>query len=245
MSVTIPTDDQHTHRAETHTARTMAPTHDIGGTRSSHRWTEMPGNFDRLNCRALWPTDNDWGIPALPAADLIPARLVAYNDRRAVTTAGPGAAVHFFLDDYRFETVWSKPERGLSRCSSVGAALTPDFSLWRNMPRAMQLWQVYRSRWCGAWLLHHGVQVVPTVSWSTPDTYSFAFAGLARGSVVAVSTVGVQRDAEARELFAAGLAAMIDRLQPTTVLVYGKPPTEQVPEATEVQCYPSRWDGGH
>jgi hypothetical protein len=26
--------------------------------------------------------------------------------------------VHFFLDDYRFETVWTKPERGLSRCAN-------------------------------------------------------------------------------------------------------------------------------
>ncbi len=37
----------------------------------------------------------------------------------------------------------------------------------------------------------HGVTVIPTVSWSTPDSYPFAFAGIATGSVVAVSTVGV------------------------------------------------------
>jgi Vilmaviridae nuclease len=170
--------------------------------------------------------------------------LVAYTDRHAIiTTAAPNSAVHFFLDDYRFETVWSKPERGLSRCQTVGAALTPDFSLWTDMPVAMQLWQVYRSRWCGAWLLHHGIRVIPTVSWSTPDSYPFAFAGIPTRSVVAVSTVGVVRDRQARALFAAGFTAMVDQLQPSTVLVYGKPPTEQVPEGTVVRCYPSRWAG--
>ncbi len=213
----------------------------------------MPGNWDRLNTRALFASDNEWGIPGLPAARLVPARLVPYNDRRAIereagdpwTVADPRAALHFFLDDYRFETMWSKPERGLSRCQTVGAALTPDFSLWRDMPLVMQLWQVYRSRWCGAWLLHHGVHVIPTVSWSTPDTYPFAFAGIPAGSVVAVSTVGVWRDPEARELFAAGFAEMLRRLRPSTVLVHGRAPTEQVgglPDGIEVRSYPSRWD---
>jgi len=217
----------------------------------------MPGNWDRLNTRALYPSDNVWGIPTLPAASLVPARLVAYNSRTECaavarqstpdgTPADPVAAVHFFLDDYRFETVWSKPERGLSRCRSVGAALTPDFSLWTDMPLVMQMWQTYRSRWCGAWLLTHGVQVVPTISWSTEQSYAFAFAGITRGSVVAVSTVGTQRDPDARVLFTAGFGEMVRRIRPATVLVYGTPPTEQVtaglPEGTEVRCYPSRWD---
>src|SRR5206468_33366 len=160
-------------------------------------------------------------IPDLPPAVVEPARLLPYNARHAIAAARPGDAVHFFLDDYRFETVWSKPERGLSRCCSVGVALTPDFSLWSNMPLVMQVWQVYRSRWCGAWLLSHGVTVIPTVSWSTPDSYPFAFAGIAPGSIVAVSTVGVVRDPEARALFAAGYAAMLDTVRPARVLVYG------------------------
>ena len=221
------------------------PVLELGATRTSHRWTEQPGNWDRLNTRALFYSDNEWGVPALPAATFHPARLVAYNDRHActhATKAGSDAAVHFFLDDYRFETVWSKPERGLSRCRSVGAALTPDFSLWSNMPPVMQLWQVYRSRWCGAWLLTHGVPVVPTVSWSTPDSYPFAFAGITPGSVVAVSTVGTRRDREARALFAAGYREMIRRLSPATVLVYGTAPTDQVGDGPLVRVYPSRWD---
>jgi hypothetical protein len=215
----------------------------------------MPGNWDRLNTRALFSTDNEFGIPALPVASFEPARLVSYTDRHATTRAAehtattgtPDAAVHFFLDDYRFEVVWSKPERGLSRCQAVGAALTPDFSLWSNMPRVMQLWQVYRSRWCGAWLLSHGVHVIPTVSWSTPDTYDFAFAGITPGSVVAVSTVGTRRDPTARTLFARGYDAMCERIRPALVLVHGTAPTEQVHNAAAaaavpVRVFPTRWE---
>jgi hypothetical protein len=231
----------------THTVTTPLA---LDATKSSHRWTEVPGNWDRLNLRAVFASDsNGWGIPDLPAARWVPARLVAYNDRPAVTNAArraDDAAVHFFLDDYRFETVWSKPERGLSRCRAVGAALTPDFSLWTTMPLAMQLWQAYRSRWCGAWLLHHGVQVVPTISWSTPDSYRFAFAGIPTGSVVAVSTVGITRaDTDTRARFTDGYAAMLQHLRPATVLVYGRtlpePATAHTPPGTEVRYYPTRW----
>lgn len=220
----------------------------LDATKSSHRWAETPGNWDRLNLRALFTSDNEWGIPALPPTRWVPARLVAYNDRTGITSAKDDlhAAVHFFLDDYRFETVWSKPERGLSRCRTVGAALTPDFSLWTTMPAAMQLWQVYRSRWCGAWLLYHGVHVVPTISWSTPDTYPFAFAGIPTGSVVAISTVGIVRaDTDTRTRFVDGYAAMLHRLRPTTVLVYGRtlpePAIAHTPPDTEIRYYPTRW----
>lgn len=214
----------------------------VGATRTSHRWAEQPGNWDRLNCRALFESDNEWGIPTLPAADTTPGRLVAYNDRYACDTATLGDCVHFFLDDYRFETLWTKPERGLSRCLRVGTALTPDFSLWTTMPRVMQVWQVYRSRWCGAWLLHHGVDVIPTIGWSTPDSYDYAFSGIPPGSVVAVSTVGVQRDPDARRLFAAGYDAMHERLRPSTVLVYGALPDQPAPDHVTVRRYPTRWE---
>ena len=221
----------------------------LADTRSSYLWSTLPGNFDRLNTRALFASANRWGIPDLPAATFEPSRLIAYNDRRGCETAAPGAAVHFFLDDYRFESVmtdalagngpvWRKPQRPLSRLQRVGAALTPDFSLWRDMPIAMQEWQTYRNRWCGMWMAEHGITVVPTVSWSTEDSYAFAFAGIAPGSVVAVSTVGV-RARDARELFAQGYAAMVEAIRPTLVLVYGHALDELADRP--VRYYPTRW----
>lgn len=199
----------------------------------------MPGNWDRLNTRALYPSDNEWGIPTLPPATVIPDKLVPYSDRRAVASAVSSDAVHFFLDDYRFETMWSKPERGLTRVQSVGTALTPDFSLWRDMPLVMQLWQVYRARWCGAWMLAHGVQVIPTVGWSTKSTFDFAFAGVCFRSVVAVSTVGLLRDMEAQRFFHEGFQEMMIRIKPVRVLVYG----HELPmlRGYPVTMYPTRW----
>lgn len=239
LEVVTPIEQHRTAEPPGNAARLVEP-FSLVGTRSSHRWAELPGNFDRLNCRAIFASDNEWGIPSLPAAHWSPDRLVAYNSRNDVAKAGTDAAVHFFLDDYRFETVWTKPERGLSRIASVGAALTPDFSLWREMPRVMQLWQVYRSRWCGAWLAANGVRVIPTLGWSTAESYPFAFAGIDAGSIVAVSTVGVVREAQARDLFASGYTEMIRQIAPSLVLTYGKLP-EQLAGLAPFKRYETRW----
>ncbi len=221
----------------------MDLTGQLGATRSSHNWQQMPGNWDKLNTRALFNSDNSWGIPTLPLCTIVPDRLVAYNDRRACDTALLGSAVHFFLDDYRFETVWSKPERPVSRLKRVGVSLTPDFSLWREMPLAMQLWQVYRSRWCGCWMQFHGVPAIPTISWSTEDSYEFCFAGIPKGSTVAISTVGV-RDDNAKANFLLGLSEMMWRLRPSAVLCYGRLDDEQREHlgGTVVKTYPTRWE---
>jgi len=213
----------------------------LADTRSSHRWREPPGNFDTLNTRAIYPGDNRWGIPDLPAATHEPSRMVAYNDRHGCQTAPEGAAVHFFLDDYRFETLWTKPQRPLSRLKAVGAALTPDFSLWRDMPPAMQVWQTYRARWCGMWMLQHGIQVIPTVSWSTEDSWAYCFAGIPRQSVVAVSTVGTHAS-DARPLFNAGYTAMCATLNPTLVLVYGTAVADEVAGLAPWRRYATRWN---
>lgn len=217
----------------------------LGATRSSHNWKQMPGNWDTLNTRALFDSDNDWGIPTLPPVDIVPEHLVAYNDRYGCDTAKPNSAVHFFLDDYRFEALWSQPNRSISRLQKVGVSLTPDFSLWREMPLAMQLWQVYRSRWCGCWMQFHGVPAIPTVSWSTQESYSFCFAGIAKGSTVAISTVGV-RDDNAKYNFAHGVRQMLYDIEPTTVLCYGRLDGEQLALfdswPVPVKTYPTRWD---
>ena len=53
---------------------------------------------------------------------------------------------------------------------------------------------------------------MPTVSWSTPASYAFAFAGIAPGSVVAVSTVGVLRDPDAHSQSTANISETRDLL---------------------------------
>jgi hypothetical protein len=61
-----------------------------------------------------------------------------------------GGAVHFFLNNYRFESVWSRPAKMLQALRRYTTVLTPDLSLYADYPLALQPWNTYRSRWYGA-----------------------------------------------------------------------------------------------
>ncbi|MDR1634538.1 MAG: DUF4417 domain-containing protein [Bifidobacteriaceae bacterium] len=130
------------------------------------------------------------------------------------------ATVHFFEPDERFDEVWKDPHAYLTELGQYRQVMSPDFSLYANMPIAEQFLNTFRSRWCGWYWQEHGMTVIPTISWSTVRSFEFCFDAIPKGSVVAVSTVGV-RDVE--EAFMAGFTHMCRRLSPDRVVCYGEP----------------------
>lgn len=199
-----------------------------------------------LNLSRRFPGDNDLDIPTLAHTSLahVPGWLLPYRQRAEEPALVREAGLHFFLADYRFEAVWNRPQQTLAALRPYRAVLTPDFSLYRDWPLVAQMWNVYRSRWCGAYWQAHGLTVIPTVSWSTAASYDFCFLGLPRRSVVAVATVGLRwgQDETSRSLFMAGFREMARRLSPSLVLCYGGIPP-QCHDLVEIICYPTRWQG--
>ena len=89
------------------------------------------------------------------------------------------------------------------------------------MPLAMKIWNVYRSRLVGNFYQQMGLKVIPTISWCEPATFEFCFDGIPKGSIVAISTIGVKNDPKAMKIWTDGMDAMIERIQPHTVIEYG------------------------
>ena len=186
---------------------------------------------------------NRWGIP-----ELIPARLpgsllklplVPYRD------GNRNSICHFFLHDDRFEAVWNRPLVALDVVRRYQAVLTPDFSLYRDMPLAAQLWNTYRTRWMGRFWQEQGLQVIPTVRWSTPKSYRFCFTGIPQGQLVAIGTPDL-RDPVTRRLFERGLVEMFDRLEPRGLILFGRPPKDFplrkfIPRSCRLIVHPSHW----
>jgi hypothetical protein len=221
------------------------------------------GSVDRLNTFELFESGNGLGIPLIPKIPKIPKTsevqketslpdvLIPHkqrlNHQLSLEDEEFEVAVHFFLEDYRFEPVWSTPRKGASYVRGVGAALSPDFSLYRDWLLALQVFNVYRNRWCGAYWSSLGVRIIPTVSWSDEDSYPFCFLGVEEGSAVAISSVGVDLDnAEERRLFTQGCTEMIERIQPATVMLQAEAfPDELLRESgldtVELRKYPPRW----
>lgn len=213
------------------------------GTRSSANWNDQPGKFDVLNLRMVFPSSGNYDIPDLSPTNFTPTNLAAWNMHRHRDYAAiSGGAIHFFLDDYRFETAWSSPERLLPRVLAVGASLTPDFSLWRDMPRAAQIWNVYRSRWCGAYWQSEGAEVIPTACWGTSDTFDFCFDGIPPSSTVALSSTGIRVNAIDQALFRDGIKELISRTNPQKILAYGKLRFCDDLDLPEIKEYDTYWD---
>ncbi len=212
-------------------------------TRTSHRWQSHPGAYDALHATKLFPTANAYGIPDLlhTPADQVPVWFVPYRQQIRSRQSLTDGAVHFFLDDYRFETVWTRPYKALEALRPYTMVLSPDFSLYRDWPLMLQLWNIYRNRWCGRFWQEQGFTVIPTVSWSTYPSYDFCFLGVPQRSIVAVSAVGInlQEPLEHR-LFLDGFTEMVRQLAPQIVLSYGPVPAA-CHELVKVKSYPTRW----
>jgi hypothetical protein len=212
-------------------------------TRSSHRWQSKPGGYDAVHALEVFPSDgNSYGIPTVRRAPIayLPTWIVPYRTRLRGDTSVAEGAFHFFLDDYRFEAVWNHPNKALHALSTHHmTALTPDFSVFADWPIAIQIWNTYRNRWCGAMWQANGIRVIPSIAWSTPESYPFAFAGVEQRSLVAVSTVGIRQGDFS--FFARGYREMLIRLRPSHILCYGRLDSE-LEKLAEVRVYPSRWE---
>jgi len=92
-----------------------------------------------------------------------------------------------------------------------------DFSLFIGMPKPMMIWNTYRSRMVGRLWADMGLNVIPTVTWADHNSFEFCFEGIAKGSIVAISDVGI-RNNEERYYFDLGYHRMIDVIKPKQIL---------------------------
>lgn len=170
-------------------------------------------DFDIYNC------EGKYQMPTLDRCDFIPSRLIGFNYAKSSKTTNCG--IHFFVDDYQFERVWSNPQKYLELLAKYECILTPDFSLYSDMPYAMKIWNVYRSRLIGQIAQRMGMNVLPTVSWAEEETFEFCFDGLPKYATLCISTIGVKRDANMFAVWKQGVDEMIKRLHPLKIIVYG------------------------
>lgn len=163
--------------------------------------------------------DGIFDIPLLQTdeIDLEEIELIGYDKLCDNKTE---AIVHFFMDDYKFEAMWKDPEPRIERLKEYKAVLTPDFSMYTEMPLSIKVYNTFRSHWCGAYLQTKGIKVIPTVSWGEPNTFWFCFDGIPKGSIVAVSTIGVRKE---KSLFMQGYEEMMRKIKPKAVICYGEP----------------------
>lgn len=158
--------------------------------------------------------------------------LALYSDTAEYSKTA-NTAVCFYQYDHVFDGIHGlynsivyKDDERLSkfreRFKDVKWIVAPDYSLFGDFPNAVQIYNVYRSRVCAAWLsANTGARVIPNVRWSFPFTFDYCFDGIMKGSNVAVGLLGLVKGNDNRAMFLEGFKRMVDAVQPKAILVYG------------------------
>ena len=174
--------------------------------------------------RRQFAADNYYGIPAMRPTQTTGDQMLRFMDWNEVDDPENYIA-HFYYDDFKFMQAWRNPDKYIDKLRRFKAVVSPDFSLYTDFPRCLQILSCYRRQWVGAYWQSLGLDVIPDVVWGDEQSFDYCFLGIPEGGTVAVSTVGVAADkywnGADGEMFRLGYAEMMKRLAPSTILFYG------------------------
>lgn len=197
-------------------------------------------NYENLERRIF----DGVGVYGIPQIEVTPyndgCEFISFNYARACNDR-QDKGIHFFVDDYQFNRLWTDIDRYVPMLQQFRYVMSPDFSTYTDFPLAIQIYNHYRKHWVGAYLQEAGISVIPTISWSTPDSFSWCFDGEPVGGTVAVSSVGCMNGKEKKTLFVSGYQEMVKRLQPETIIFYGNVPEECLGNIVRIKAFQDKF----
>lgn len=161
-----------------------------------------------------------YGIPKIKAYhDVIPERFITYSESSRSNEYSCG--VSSFDDDFILDRVWRNADKYISTFSKFQCVCEPDFSLKLGYPLALQISNTFKNHALAFHMQNCGLKVMPTMSWSSTDSYDFCFDGHEKGGAVIVSTIGTLSDERCSLFFKLGFEEMLKRISPDAVVIYG------------------------
>lgn len=193
-------------------------------------------NYLRKGCKDVFNSflvstanyDSEYEIPIIQPIYVAPKSVIEFS--KATSSKDYDKWVHFYEDDHLFERIWRNPKRYLPILKKYKGVILPDFSLYRDMPLCMQIWNIYRSRAIGNWLQENGVPVIPNVRWGDDRTVDICTAGLTKHGTIAIGSHGCIKDYSNRIIFRRGFIHVIRRLVPSNLIIYGTIPSDLLEE---------------
>ena len=170
------------------------------------------------------PVNNEWGIPETQpfTGDLVGIEWISFWDKSKISKnyddpdIWANVGIHFFIEDFQFKSVWDSPEKWLPLFQKCRAVVTPDFSVYTDMPKAQQLWNHYRRQWCAKYWQDNGVNIISCVTWDLLDPQPWHFYGIPKGTSIARSWVnknGMKQERLDKFL------QLIDELEPCSIYI--------------------------
>lgn len=108
----------------------------------------------------LFPSDNDVEIPSLRQdmqAQVCDIPFLCFGEQKRTQNMNGQGTVHFYTDDYRFNSVYEHPEKILQH--NPRNIVEPNFSLFNETPIAYGLQPIYKKRWIARQMQEKGIRV--------------------------------------------------------------------------------------
>lgn len=103
-------------------------------------------------------SSNEYEVPDLllerAANSAIVDPFVPWGTQKRGSSAG---SIHFYVDDYRFQTIWDNPDQVIN--SGCAVIAEPNFSTDEYMPLAYGLFLVFKKRWFSRLMQESGLRV--------------------------------------------------------------------------------------
>ena len=131
------------------------------------------------------------------------------------------AILHFYVHDKRFLPFLANPGRWLAKLGRFNRVVGLDCSVYRDLPLAEQIHSLYLNRAMDWWFHTTGKTIIPNASWGDWRTWDFCFDGIEPYRTVAISSHGACRGQREKCHFAEGLAHLVERLAPPSVIFHG------------------------
>lgn len=89
------------------------------------------------------------------------------------------------------------------------------------MPPCLCLQNSFWNHAFGAYWQSLGIKVIPNVAWSRPSSYSYAFDGIPKKSVIAINCTAIKGNPVSKYFWMKGYEAALAALEPCLILRYG------------------------
>lgn len=165
-----------------------------------------------------------------PGEFIIPKSMIPFSER---TKSESGEEfVCFYEHDIRFRDVLTAIKEQIAPLKKFKGVISPDCSLYYDMPLVLQMTNTYLNRQIGHYLQEQGFYVIPNVRWGDERSYTrliqtelpFAFLGLEKYGIYSIGTYGCCKTTEYKHHLSEGLRSFIKEIEPKIILVYGAMP---------------------
>lgn len=162
-----------------------------------------------------------------PSEFIVPKSMIPFSERGK--SKKREEFVCFYEHDIRFRDILTATKEQVETLRQFPGVISPDCSLYYDMPLVLQMANTYLNRQIGHYLQEQGLYVIPNVRWGDERTYTrvipdelpFAFLGLEKHGIYSIGTYGCCKTAEYKHHIREGLRSFIKEIEPKIILVYG------------------------